>query len=148
MTDFGTHEIEDWITDELAGNDDLLNVLESMLGHLANQSGEATRPDHAEGGECTLTNMWGVPVTVEEARQYLEERAADERQDAIREHVETGTEDKARELNNGCHCIRCGIEYETASRPQCECAGDPPVDKSSLEYEGYLAQVRQLRWDR
>jgi hypothetical protein len=52
------------------------------------------------------------------------------------------------EQGSGCHCIRCGIEYETPSRPQCECAGDPPVDKDGLEYEAYLTRVRRLRWDR
>lgn len=48
----------------------------------------------------------------------------------------------------GSHCIRCGVEYDSPSRPACECAGEPPVDKTGLDYEGYLNRVRQLRYDR
>lgn len=48
----------------------------------------------------------------------------------------------------GCHCTRCGVEYETPSRPRCECAGDPPVDKTGVEHEGYMNRVRRLRYDR
>ena len=48
----------------------------------------------------------------------------------------------------GSHCICCGVAYETPSRPACECAGDPPVDRDSLEYEAYLDKVRRLRFDR
>jgi len=50
--------------------------------------------------------------------------------------------------DTGYHCTRCGTEYETPSRPNCECAGDPPIDHDSLEYEGYLNRVHFLRFDR
>lgn len=50
--------------------------------------------------------------------------------------------------DTGMHCIRCGVEYETPSRPNCECAGDPPTDRNSLDYEAYLDRVRRLRFDR
>jgi hypothetical protein len=45
------------------------------------------------------------------------------------------------------HCVRCGVLYETPSRPQCECAGDPPIDRDSLDYQAWLDRVRRLRWD-
>lgn len=48
----------------------------------------------------------------------------------------------------GSHCIRCGVEYDSPARPACECAGEPPVDKTGPDYEGYLNRVRQLRYDR
>lgn len=48
----------------------------------------------------------------------------------------------------GCHCTKCGAEYDTPAQPNCECAGDPPVDHDSLDYEAYLNRVRFLRYDR
>jgi hypothetical protein len=46
------------------------------------------------------------------------------------------------------HCIGCGVEYEAPSKPRCECAGDPPVDQESTEYQAWLGRVHQLRFDR
>lgn len=50
-------------------------------------------------------------------------------------------------------CERCGRHYETPTRPDCECAGEPPVRYdgrrlSTLSPDGaaYYARVRRLRF--
>jgi hypothetical protein len=45
------------------------------------------------------------------------------------------------------HCARCGVGYETPTRPQCECAGDPPIDHDSRDYQTWVDRVMRLRWD-
>jgi hypothetical protein len=45
------------------------------------------------------------------------------------------------------HCARCGVGYETPTRPQCECAGDPPIDHDSRNYQVWVDRVVRLRWD-
>jgi hypothetical protein len=63
-----------------------------------------------------------------------------------RERDEERQAEKRRLMGAGSHCIRCGVEYESPSRPACECAGDPPVDKDGPDHEAYLTRVRRLRW--
>lgn len=49
-------------------------------------------------------------------------------------------------------CSRCGVAYDTPTRPACECAGEPPAavsrQRSNLrpEVQAYFARVRDLRY--
>lgn len=43
-------------------------------------------------------------------------------------------------------CLRCGVGYLNMLTPQCECAGDPPVDKDSDDFRAYVARVQLLRY--
>jgi hypothetical protein len=54
----------------------------------------------------------------------------------------------AAQPSEGSHCVRCGTAYDAPTQPQCECAGDPPVDKNGVDYQAYLDRVRRLRYDR
>lgn len=43
-------------------------------------------------------------------------------------------------------CVRCGTLYEDDRSPLCECAGDPPVDKTGADWQAYVARVEGLRY--
>lgn len=50
-------------------------------------------------------------------------------------------------------CSRCGVAYEKDGylgpgfMPQCECAGDPPVDRDSEDWTRYIQRVRDLAYE-
>jgi len=45
----------------------------------------------------------------------------------------------------GYHCMRCGEPYESRTRPTCECAGDPPVERSGPDWAAYANRVIRYR---
>lgn len=53
------------------------------------------------------------------------------------------------------HCYRCGVQYRreedlsgsTLLMPQCECAGDPPVDQSGDDWLRYLGAAHYLHYE-
>lgn len=43
-------------------------------------------------------------------------------------------------------CHRCGVFYRANGLPQCECAGDPPVDRLSDDFSAWAARMLGLRY--
>jgi len=127
-------------SDRPAGSPESPDDINHRIVRLMNAAG--TRQRLAAGAE--LDRYVRAMERVETAQGKLRAAESALAQSAREYEIALGREAPA----PGSHCVRCGTGYESPSKPGCECAGDPPADQGSPDYQAYLDRVRQLRYDR